>query len=275
MEVIANNLANSDTLAFKKDQAAFKEYLSTLERNPGPAPLPHGPVKDKDFYPLDGRDQAFVIVDGTHTSFKQGHLRVTQSPLDVALEGSGFIEVSTPNGVRYTRQGSLKIAMDGRLVTSDGNPVLASQPGGLAAQPAASVQPGQGGLATQGGVAAGSEAARFINLRERGSNLTINRAGEIYAGDELVAKLSVVEFPDLGKIRKSGGSLFENKDPANRPAAAAATVVHQGVLEGSNVNPIEEMTNLIRANRLFEQDLKAMKTYGELMGREANDIGKL
>jgi flagellar basal-body rod protein FlgG len=52
-------------------------------------------------------------------------------------------------------------------------------------------------------------------------------------------------------------------------------VIRQGVLEGSNVNPIEEMTHLIKANRLFEEDLKAIKTYGELMGREANDVGKL
>src|SRR5262249_17453419 len=147
--------------------------------------------KDKDFYPLDGRDQAYVVVDGTYTDFRQGNLRVTNSPLDVALDGPGFLEVSTPQGVRYTRQGSLKLAMDGRLVTSDGNPVLASQPGGLAAQPA-NAQLGKGGLTTQGGVAVGrnpaADAARFINLRDRGTRFSINESGDIYAGEELIAK---------------------------------------------------------------------------------------
>jgi flagellar basal body rod protein FlgG len=92
----------------------------------------------------------------------------------------------------------------------------------------------------------------------------------------LLGKISVVEFNDLGKLRKRGAQLFDNRDPANiKTDGKATTVVRQGVLETSNVNPIEEMTNLIKANRLFEHDLKAMKTYGELLGREANDIGKL
>jgi flagellar basal-body rod protein FlgG len=272
VDVIANNLANTDTLGFKKDIPTFKEYLTTLEREPAAQEIPRGPIKEKEFYPLDGRDQSFVIVDGTYTNFKQGALRVTQRPLDLALDGPGFLEVSTPNGIRYTRQGSLKIAMDGKLVTAEGHPVLAAQPGGLAA---GNVQPGQGGLQTQGGVAAGQDASRFINLRDRGTNLSISDAGEIYAGEDLVARLSVVEFQDTKALRKSGGQLFE----AGRTAAVATepqkTKVMQGMLETSNVNPVEEMTNLIKAHRLFEHDMKAMKTYGEMLGKEANDIGKL
>lgn len=261
VDTIANNLANTDTLGFKKDMPTFKEYLANQEREPEPQDIPRGPIKDKEFYPLDGRDQAFVVVDGTYTNFKQGNLRVTQSPLDVALDGPGFLEVSTPSGIRYTRQGSLKVATDGRLVTTEGNPVLASQPGGLADRQLAST--------------GGADAARFINLRDRKGHLTINQQGDIYAGDELVAKLSVVEFQNLNGLRKSGGGLFENKNPSNLPTPPARTLVHQGMVETSNVNPIEEMTNLIKANRLFESDMKALKTYGDLMGREANDLGKL
>jgi flagellar basal-body rod protein FlgG len=250
VDTVANNLANADTLAFKKDMPAFREYMATLEREHGAEDIPRGPIKDKDFYPLDGRDQSFVVTDGTYTNFRQGNLRVTQSPLDIAVDGPGFIEVNTPVGVRYTRQGSLKIASDGRLVNTEGHPVL---------------------------LAGNNEApaARFINLRDRGNHLTIAQNGEIYSGDQLVGKLSVVEFKDLNKLRKVGSSLYENKDPANVEAAVQKTIVRQGVLETSNVNPIEEMTNLIKANRLFEQDMKAIKTYNDLMGREANDIGKL
>jgi flagellar basal-body rod protein FlgF len=283
VEMVANNLANSDTLAFKKDTPTFKDYLAVQERDHGPQDIQRGPIKEKEFYPLDGRDQTFVIVDGTYTNFKQGSLKVTQAPLDVALDGPGFLEVSTPAGIRYTRQGSLKVATDGRLVTSDGNPVLASSPGGLAAaQLAQNQQQSQGGPnsanGAQGRAPAGltpDVAARFINLRDRGSNLNINPQGEIYAGEELVGKLSVVEFQNPNLLRKQGGSLFDNQGATNVPINPDHTQLHQGMLETSNVNPVEEMTNLIKANRLFEEDLKAMKTYGEMMGRESNDIGKL
>lgn len=265
VDMIANNLANSDTLGFKKDMPSFKEYLAGAEREHDSAPLQPGPIRDRDLYPLDGRDQSFVVIDGTYTSFKPGGLRVTQSPLDVALDGPGFLEVATPQGSRFTRKGSLKLGADGTLETTEGYPVLSSQPGGIAAAPFA------------GGGARGPavDPSRFINLRDRGSHITINHEGDIYAGDQRIARLSVVEFTDPSRLRKAGASEFENKDPANIVPDPPRTLVRQGVLETSNVNPIEEMTHLIQANRLFEQDLKAMKTYGEIMGREANDIGKL
>ncbi|MGK5090172.1 flagellar basal body rod C-terminal domain-containing protein, partial [Bdellovibrionota bacterium FG-2] len=64
-------------------------------------------------------------------------------------------------------------------------------------------------------------------------------------------------------------------DPANLSTTLSRTQVRQGMIETSNVNPVEEITRLLQANRLFEHDLKAMKTYGELLSKEANDIGKL
>lgn len=287
VDTVANNLANSETLGFKKDTPTFKEYMAHAEREKLQADLPKGRITDKDFYPLDGRDQTFVVNDGTYTNFRQGNLRVTNSPMDLAIDGPGFIEVSTPNGIRYTRQGSLKTATDGRLVTTDGYPVLAAQAGGLAnALPATTVQPGQGGLETQGRVAAelgyvpGSPAdpavaSRFINLRDRGTNISVTEQGDLYAGDQLVAKVGVAEFADPRKLRKSGALMFENPDPGNRLGQSDRSIVRQGVLETSNVNPVEEMTRLIQANRLFEQNLKSVKTYNELIGREVNDIGKL
>jgi flagellar basal-body rod protein FlgF len=259
LDVIANNLANADTPAFKKDMPTFKEYLATVEREHESVDIPRGPIKDKDFYPLDGRDQSYVVMDGTHTSHRQGGLRVTQNQFDLALEGPGMFEVSTPNGIRYTRQGSLKIDPTGKLVTSEGYPVLASQPVGLAVN----LTPG-----------AQDATARWINLKDKGAHFSINTLGEIYGGEELIARLSLAEFQDLNRVKKIGASLFENKDPGNR-IAPTRTQVKQGVLEMSNVSPVEEMTRMIQANRLFEHDLKALKTYGELMGKEANDVGKL
>ena len=253
VEVISNNLANVNTNGFKKDAVDFREYLSKNEKEGDlAADIPRSPIKDKDLYPLDGRDQSFVIVNGTHTSFKTGGMKVTDNPLDLALSGPGFLEISTPSGVRYTKAGSLKMSPDGRLVTSEGHPVLAK------------------------GVPGSDPASRFIQLSGRDGAIHIAENGEIYAGDDLVAPVSLVEFGDLKTIRKTGSLYFENKNAiGNPPQAAVATAVKQGMLETSNVNPVEEISNLIRANRMFEQDLKAMKTVNEMLQREVNDVGKL
>ena len=254
VEVISNNLANVNTNGFKKDGIDFKEYLSKNEKMEDLAEnIPHMPIKDKDLYPLDGRDQSFVIVNGTRTSFKTGGLKVTDNPLDLALNGPGFLEISTPQGIRYTKAGSLKMANDGKLVTTEGYPVLSAD-----------------------GAQGGDPAGRSISLSDRQGQVHINDLGEIYMNDELVAKMSVVEFGDLKQIRKVGGLNFENKNPQINPAQLAAnTALKQGMLETSNVNPVEEISHLIHANRMFEEDLKAMKTVNEMMQKEVNDIGKM
>jgi flagellar basal-body rod protein FlgG len=131
-----------------------------------------------------------------------------------------------------------------------------------------------GGLTPPSGQGLSPELqARTINLRDLGTNISISQQGEIYAGEDLVGKLSVVEFSNPNKLRKVGSSLYENKDTVGGQPSVK-TIVRQGVIETSNVSPIEEMTNLIKANRMFEQDLKAMKVYNEMLGREVNDIGK-
>ena len=73
-----------------------------------------------------------MIVSGTHTNFRAGNMRVTESPLDLGLEGAGFFDISTPNGIRFTKHGRFKLNQDGRLVTTEGHPVLGSpaNPGG-------------------------------------------------------------------------------------------------------------------------------------------------
>lgn len=256
VDTVANNLANANTDGYKKDLPAFKEYLSSAEREGDFPQINPGPIQDRHLNPILDKDQSHVVVEGTYTLFKPGPLKITKSLLDVALEGPGMIEVNSPQGLRYTRLGSLKIAQDGKLVTNDGYPVLMSKPGG-SADPNADV------------------TSRFINLRDRGP-ISVTNEGEIFADGNLVGKLSIVEFTDSKFMRKVGMQYFENKDPTKNPIVEGRnTRVHQGMIEGSNVNPVEEMTNLIKANRLFEHDLKVMKTYGELLGREANDIGRL
>ncbi len=264
VEVIANNLANADTVAFKKDAPTFREYLAAAEREMGSIEVPRAPIKDKDFYPLDGKDKAMVIMESTYTNFRQGNLRVTYSPLDIALDGPGFLEVNTPAGIRYTRLGSLKMAADGRLVTGEGHAVLATELVRIASTSIDGRPPQE--------KSPPPVASRFINWRDHGAMISISESGEIFAGDTLVAKLSVIEFSNRNLLRKIGGSLFENGDKNNILKQATSTAVKHGVIETSNVNPIEEMANLIKANRIFELNLKVLKTYGEL---KTSDLGKL
>ncbi len=255
IEVISNNLANVNTNGFKRDDISFKEYLSKNEKMTIEGEeIPRSPIKDKDLYPLDGRDQSFVVVNGTHTKFSTGGFRVTDNPLDIALSGPGFFEISTPNGIRYTKAGSFKLSPEGKVVTTDGYPVLSK------------------GVEGDTGEAGGRE----ISIADREGSFHVNSQGEIYMGDEKVSQFSVVEFPNVNLMRKTGSTNFENKNTLqNAPIASTQTEVKQGMVETSNVNPVQEISNLIRANRMFEQDLKAMKTVNDMLSKEVNEIGKM
>jgi flagellar basal-body rod protein FlgF len=156
----------------------------------------------------------------------------------------------------------MKVSAQGVLVTQEGYPILAAEASGLA------------GVGSSANPALNAPEARRIQLLDASGPVTINEKGEIYVGDRLFSRLSLTEFTNTQGLRKVGGQLFE-VHPPSQGINARSTRVHQGVIETSNVNPIEEMTNMIKANRLFEQDLKALKTYGELLGKEANEVGKL
>ncbi|MGZ3696022.1 MAG: flagellar basal-body rod protein FlgF [Bdellovibrionota bacterium] len=260
MDAIANNLANSDTTAFKRDQVAFRQVLSSATSAAQKEDIPRKPYTEKDFHRLDGRDTAYVATDGSYTDYTQGRVKVTGSPLDVALEGKGFLEVLGPQGVRFTRQGSLKMNAEGSLVTTEGFPVLS--PGG---------QPEAGKIPTREEL-----AQRAIKLdTTKDPKLTITSDGKIYQGKQEVAQLSVVEFVDPKLLSKEGSSLFVNDLAANISQDDKTTQIRQGVLETSNVNAIMEMSELLKATRLFEANEKIVKSYGDLEGRAVNDLGKL
>ena len=106
------------------------------------------------------------------------------------------------------------------------------------------------------------------------AKVTITREGDIVTKDGPISKISVVEFVDSHALRKEGSSLYITPDEANIVRNDIKTVVHQGFLEGSNVNAIEEMSELIKAHRHFESIQKAINAYDSISGKAANDIGK-
>jgi len=256
--VVANNLANADTDGFQKDAATFRTYLKTAQKEDTSLAVPTGPIKEQDLHPIAGTDAVPVLVSGTHTLFKQGPMKVTKNPLDVAIEGKGFFEVATPQGIKFTRLGSFTVGPTGRLETKEGHPVLARSPG---ASRADSME---------------ATSSRWIDLNDRNA-LSIDEKGVITSDGKDVASLSVVEFLQPRFLAKVGGGLYRDTNPAlsGLKSEDVGTKLHQGMLEASNVNPVEEMSKLIQAHRMYEQDIRALKTHSDIMQREVNDLGKL
>lgn len=262
VETIANNVANANTVGFKKDQLVFKEHLTALTKGMEDIDIPRNEFSPADFYHTQGAENAMVAIDGSFTVFEQGNLTPTHNPLDIALKGDGFIEVLTPNGVRFTRKGNFSLNKDGELVTDQGFRVLSS----------VSVSKEQ--LRDPAAAASIPKPEERLLRLPTNSTLTISIEGEIFTKDGAVGKLSVVEFADKHALRKEGNSLYITPDETNVVRDNIKTTVNQGFLEGSNVNAIEEMSELIKAHRHFESIQKAINAYDSISSKAANEIGK-
>lgn len=262
VETIANNIANANTAGFKKDRLVFKEHLTALTKGQEDIDIPREDWSPEDFYRHQGAQNAYVEVDGSYTVHEQGNLVPTKNPLDLALHGKGFFEVMTPTGIRFTRKGNFTVSKDGELVTERGYKLLS------AIQADASQGRDKAALNSDNDI-----QNRLIKLTP-GSKISISKEGDIFTKDGLLSKISVVEFKDLHAVRKQGHSLYINNDVANIQRENVKTAVNQGFVEGSNVNAIQEMSELIKAHRHFENIQKAINTYDSISGKAVNEITK-
>ncbi len=259
VETIANNVANANTPGFKKEQLVFKEHLAALESPNAQVDLPQKEWKPEDFYRSYNAEDAFVKVDGAYTLHDQGQLSPTGNAFDNALNGPGFFEVLSPNGVRYTRKGNLTINNEGKLVTDQGYLLLSKAPPPIAGA--------DGKL-----ILNSPPESRAISV---GNNkFSINLEGEVFSGPNKIAELSLVEFSDVHALKKESNSLFINPDQKNVKIGENKTSVHQGFVEQSNVNAVSEMSSLINANRNFETIQRVIKTYDTMSGKAVNEISK-
>jgi len=255
MDTIANNIANVNTTAFKKDQQTFKEYLTAMEKEQDVLQVPRVPASIESFYHLNGGDKGFVDSSGTYTNFEQGSLRSTGGKLDIAIDGAGFFEVATPTGVKLTRAGNFTIDGNGQLVTKEGYAVM--------------LEPIEGadGLAsddTQGRV------AKFTGE----SQVVISDAGEVFDGETKLGKLSVVNVMNPDALHKVGQNFYGYKENMNAEVVSIKNPsLKQGFLETSNVNIINEMTDMIMAQRVFEGTQKALTTYDSMSDKLINQVG--
>tara|TARA_B100001248_G_C27399520_1_gene468916 strand:- start:12636 stop:13448 length:813 start_codon:yes stop_codon:yes gene_type:complete len=250
LDTIANNIANVNTTAFKKDTQVFQEYLTAYEKQGDVIEVPKVPASIESFYDMQGGDRAYVDNAGTFVNFQQGDIRQTGNALDIGIEGRGFFEVLTASGVRLTRNGNFVLDSQGRLATKEGHLVLSSD-------------------------ANAPLEDRVIQFGP-GGKIAVSANGEIRQQNELISTLSLVDVNDLQALKKMGSSLFALKENMNPQIIPAQNIkLHPGHLEASNVNAIEEMTDMIKTTRLFESTQKAIQAYDSMNRILANDVGKI
>ncbi|MBF0097628.1 MAG: flagellar basal-body rod protein FlgF [Magnetococcales bacterium] len=247
MDVLSNNLANSSTTGFKEDEVTFDSYMT----KPGAAQFP---LPGDSFMGLTGPkyipfpfsspasnaySMTYPRADGTHVDVSQGSINHTGNPLDLAIEGEGYFVLNTPQGRRYTRDGSFAINAQGELVNKDGYPVL------------------------------GAGGAALIVGNER---VEISPDGTIANARSVVGRLMRVTLP-AASLEKAGGNLFQSSAQERQMESATGGFL-QGFVEQSNVNVVRGMTQMIEVNRAFEAYMQMIRALDGLDGQAAQ-IGRL
>lgn len=225
MDVVANNLANINTTGFKGEKMLFEQYLMPV-------------ASDRDFaYP----DQPLHYVEDWATihDMDNGTIEMTGNPLDVALNGEGFLTVQTAAGERYTRAGALQISSEGILVDLSGNPVLA-------------------------------DGAR-VQFDDSDTDISISSTGTISTNNGSKGRLQLVEFDSPQELKREGDNLYSG----GTPIAAVATTVTQGAIERSNVSGIREMTEMIRVQRAYESLANSMQKQDEMRRSAIQRLGEV
>ena len=264
MDVISNNLSNVDLNGYKRDISVHKSFPELLIRRMNADGIHRFPLGSVDSSPIVGKLGTGVEQNEVVTNFTQATLKETNNPFDLAIEGRGFIAVQTATGERFTRNGSFMLNNDGYLVTKQGYYVL-GETGPIQIKKNNFVIDQQGKIYTNPNLDKDSE--RLVSLTE-------NDWGET----ELVAKLRVVNFREINYLAKQGNSLwkdtFESGPPQSvfsNPNANIETKIRQGFVEGSNVNPVREMVEMIEVQRAYETNSKLIQTQDDLLGKLINE----
>jgi flagellar basal-body rod protein FlgG len=235
MEVVANNLANVETIGFKSDTLATRSFREMLISR----------INDPSIhtYRYVGPHSTGIHADQVYTSFIGGSMMETRQNNDLALLGDGFFVIDNQGAEAYTRAGNFSVDAAGYLVTGDGGFVMG----------------------TNGRLNVGT------------TDFQVHTDGTVTVGDQIVDRLLLVQFADNAALRKQGGNLFFNFEPAGNPAlpADADLIVRQGFLEASNVDSAREVVNMIEIQRHFELNQRVLRMLDETLGRAVNDIGRI
>ncbi|NRA67075.1 MAG: flagellar hook-basal body protein [Pseudobacteriovorax sp.] len=242
LETIANNLANVNTVGFKGDRVSFKMLAAEPYDNyPDPLPPANYKVNMQELSPLVGNELSYVGIADISKDYSQGPAITTHNKFDLMIEGEGFFQVLTPEGVRYQRGGDLSVSNEGALVNKFGEPIL-----------------GEKGL-----------------IQVRSQDFQVNPKGEIYQDGQLVDQIQIMKFKDPTRIEHiGGGKVFFGGSPDQVEFSKKARI-QQGFLEGSNVNPMKNLTAMIVSHRSYEAYQKAVSNYDKIMDKSSNTIGEV
>ncbi|MBI6873107.1 flagellar basal-body rod protein FlgG [Clostridium aciditolerans] len=239
-DVITSNLGNSTTVGFKQDNLAIRRFDDVLLENYDKV------VGGKNVRNEIGTLSLGSRVDSVNTDFTQGMIQDTGKPTDFAIDGKGFFTVQRNDGINngqyYTRDGHFHVNMKGILVNDAGDSVIGRN------------------LATN--------QLEPINVGD--GKLTSDVYGNISINDNKAYKLYTVDFNDYNSIKKIGDNLYQGNNAAENNA-----VVKQNSLEKSNVNVINEMTNMITTMRSFETNQKIVQSMDETLGKAVNEVGSV
>jgi flagellar basal-body rod protein FlgG len=222
------------------------------------------PIGSVDTAPIVGKIGTGVELNELYTVFTQGAMKETGNFFDLALEGKGFFSVATPEGEKYTRNGSFTLGKEGLLLTGEGFPVMGEN--GPIAIKKNNFVVDQDGRVFQNGTFSG-DPERLVSLEENEwENL------------EYVDRLRLVDFEETRYLRKQGNSLWQDTYESGSavPITQEGLIkVRQGFLESANVNPVTEMVKMIEVNRAYEANQKSIQTHESLAGRLINETVKV
>lgn len=220
LDLVANNFANVNTTGYKAQEDFYRTLTATMGQ---------GNVS-----PLNRAVNDYGVLGGATTDLTTGSIQATGNPLDIALEGKGFIVAKTSAGDRYTRNGSLHVNAKSILSTSEGDPVM-----GLIPKPKG--KPGEGPIKVPQGT------------------ISISPGGIISVNGSLVGQLKLVEFKPGTRLAMEGNGYYNAPATAEQPATNPG--IHQGSLESSNVNPMSAMVSLILLQRETQMLQTAISTF--------------
>jgi flagellar basal-body rod protein FlgF len=238
-DVIANNLANSETVGFKRNAAMFQQRLAESQE----ARL--GPNASDPM--LDGIGGG-LLLSPTQVDLSQGDLENTGNNLDAAIFGKGFFAVQGADGkTALTRDGQFMLNKDGQLILANSNGQRVLDPDGKPIE--------------LPGLLSG--------------NLQIGSDGQITHQGRALARLGVFDVPEPSQLVKQGGALFSYPNLDKSMTAAADMQVRSGFVERANVDPANEMTQLMECQRTLEANANMIKFQDQALGRLVNDVGKI
>ncbi|MGA7524142.1 MAG: flagellar hook basal-body protein [Acidobacteriaceae bacterium] len=221
LDVAAGNLANAGTAGYRAERDYFRSTIL------GPQALDSQ---------LNSTVNAFGVLGGTELDLGQGALTPTGNPLDLAIEGTGFFAIRTPQGVRYTRDGQFQRAQDGTLTTQAGEPVLDAK--------------GQPIRTPAGPIAVGADGAVSVN-------------------GAVAGKIALFSFASGASLTAEGADRYAPVAGA-KPAAGTGTI-SQGALEASNQNVIEGSLQLVLMQRQAEMMQKAVSMFSNDLDKTASE----